>query len=196
MKTPLKIAIASAWFIGPIASSQAQNLVQTLSVNLTAYDTVKNRTVRIQTPDLINQFVGTNVPAGHLYLVTPIGNAPGSIGDLNAFLRITSGSKTVLEIPSPTQFNLYQDTVALRTNRSIIISYALNRFSIDSGSVQAELQVLSTWTIRLASGNQVDLSGSGIFSSSVNGWIWIYNVTQPYVPAAGTIYAGAPRAGP
>jgi hypothetical protein len=59
---------------------------------------------------LIGYFAGTNVPNGHLYLVTPMGNVPGVLGDLNGFLRITSGTTTVLEIPSPGQFNIYQDS--------------------------------------------------------------------------------------
>jgi hypothetical protein len=191
------IAVGGVLFLcGTVVPSHAQNLVQTLNVNLTAYDTVSNRTIKIATKDLIQYFVGTNVPGGLLLLVTPIGNAPGTTGDLNAFLRITSGTTTVLEITSPTEFNLFQDSAALKTNVTTISSHALNRFSIDSGSVRAELQGISTWSISRALVNGADLSGTGSFQSSVNGWISIYNVTQPGVPISGTIVASRPKPGP
>ncbi len=196
MKRQMKIAVGGLLLIlGTIAQSHAQYLVQSLSVSLTAYDTVGNRTFKIGTKDLIQYFVGTNVPGGHLLLVTPAGNAPGATGDLNAFLRITSGATTVLEIPSPTQFNLFQDVAALKTSGMTISSHALNRFSIDSGSVRAELQGISTWKIPLALVNGVDVSGSGSFQSNVNGWISIYNVTQSIVPVSGNIVASSPKPG-
>jgi hypothetical protein len=197
MKRKIRIAVAGVLFIlGTVAQSQAQNLVQSLSVKLTAYDTASNRTIRIGTKELIQHFAGMNVPDGHLYLVTPAGNAPGTTGDLNAFLRITSGATTVLEIPSPAEFNLFQDAAALRTNRTAISARALNRFSIDSGSVRAELQGISTWRISQKLVNGVDVSGAGSFQSSVNGWISIYNVTQPGVPVSGSIVASSPKPGP
>jgi len=140
--------------------------------------------------------VGTNVLNGHLYLVTPMGNAPGTTGGLSAFLRITSGATTVLEITSPTQFNVYQDVAALRTNGLTIVTHALNRFSIDSGSVRGELQGISTWNISQRPVKGVDVSGTGSFQSSVNGWIAIYNVTQEGVPVSGVIVAGRPTPGP
>ena len=56
-----------------------------------------------------------------------------------------------------------------RTNGPNITSHALNRFSIDSGSVRAELQGFSLWTISRRLVNGVDTSGTGIFRSSVNG---------------------------
>jgi hypothetical protein len=183
------------FIVGTLVQSHAQNLVQSLSVSLTAYDTVGNRTLRIGTKELIQSFMGTNVPNGHLYLVTPMGNAPGTTGNLNAFLRITSGATTVLEITSPDQFNLYQDAATLGTAGTTISAHALNRFSIDSGSVRAELQGISTWNISRALVNGVDLSGTGSFQSSVNGWITIYNVTQPAVPLSGTIVASRPKPG-
>lgn len=145
MKRKIRIAVAGALSIlGTAVQSHAQNLVQSLNVSLTAYDTVRNRTIRIGTKQLIQYFMGTNVPNGHPYLVTPLGNAPGTTDNLNAFLRITSGATTVLEITSPTEFNVYQDTAALRNNDTTISIHALNRFSIDSGSVRAELQGIST----------------------------------------------------
>lgn len=196
MKKELRIVIGSVWLVlGMVAQSPAQHLVQSLEVQLTAYDTAGNRTIHIGTKTLIRYFVGTNVPNGHLYLVTPVGNAPGTTDNLNAFLRISSGTTTVFEIPSPGEFNIYQDFAALRTNGSSITSHALNRFSIDSGSVRAELQGISLWTIARSPVNGADTSGTGIFKSSVNGWIAIYNVTQQSVPVRGTITAGRPRPG-
>ena len=188
------------FILGTALQSHAQNLIQSLYVNLTAYDTVSNRTIRIGTAAMIRYFAGTNVHNGHLYLVTPTGNPPGSIGDLNAFLRITSGAitsggTTVLEIPSPAEFNLFQDTAALRTNRLIISTHALNRFSIDSGSVRAELQGFSTWSISQSPFKGEDVSGTGSFVSNVNGWIGIFNVTQPMVPVKGFIIASRPTPG-
>ena len=196
MKRKISIAVGSVLFIlGTVVQSQAQNLVQSLNVRLTAYDTVGNQTIRIGTKELIQYFVGTNVPNGHLYLVTPMGNVPGTTGDLNAFLRITSGATTVLEISRPDQFNLFQDSAALKTSGMKISSHALNRFSINSGSVRAELQGISTWNISQGLVNGVDVSGSGSFQSNVNGWISIYNVTQPVVPVSGSIVASSPKPG-
>jgi len=42
----------------------------------------------------------------------------------------------------------------------------------------------------------VDVSGTGSFQSIVNGWITIYNVTQPVVPVSGSIVASRPKPGP
>lgn len=197
MKRKTKIAAAVVLFIlGTLLPGHAQYLVQPLNVSLTAYDTVGNRTIRIGTRELIQYFAGTNVPNGHLYLVTPVGNAAGAIGNLNAFLRITSGTTTVLEISSPNEFNIYQDYAALRTNGAAISSRALNRFSFDSGSVRAELQGISTWSVPRGLVNGVDVSGTGSFQSAVNGWMAVYNVTQTVDPIKGTITAGRPRPGP
>lgn len=191
----LKIAMATALLIlGATLPGRAQNLVQTLTVNLTAYDTVGDRVIRIGTPQLIQYLTGTNVPGGQLLLVTPRGNPPGFQGDLDAFLRIVKGTNTVLEIPTPSQFNLLQDIAAVKTNALTYTIRAINRFSIDSGSVRAELQGFSNWIIspRLVKG--VDVSGSGWFQSDVNGWIAIFNVTQPGgVPVRGSILASYPR---
>lgn len=197
MKSKTKIAAAGVLLmLGTLLPSHAQHLVQSLNVSLTAYDTVGNRTIRIGTKELIRYLAGTNVPNGHLYLVTPVGNAAGTLGNLNASLRITSGTTTVLEITSPNEFNVYQDYAALRTNGAAISSRALNRFSIDSGSVRAELQGLSTWKIPRGLINGADASGTGSFQSAVNGWIAIYNVTQSVDPIKGTIVAGSPKASP
>lgn len=191
MKRRSKLALALV-IMGMALASHAQNLVQSLTVNLTAYDAVNNREVRIGTSQLIRYLVGSNLVSGRLYLVTPIGNAPGATGNLNAFLRISQGATTVLEIPSPGEFNLYQDYAALRTAGA----HSLNRFSIDSGSVQAELQGISTWSISHRMVGGVDVSGTGVFRSTVNGWISIFNATQDRAPVKGTIAAGSPRPGP
>ena len=181
--------------LGTVVQSQAQNLVQTLNVKLAAYDT-DGRVIKISTSQLIQYITGTNVPNGHLYLVTPAGNAPGTIGNLNAFLRITSGLTTVVEIPSPTQFNIYQDFASLKTKGVVISAHALNRFSFDTGYVRGELQGISTWNISASPVNGVDLSGTGSFVSTVNGWMSIFNVTQASLPVSGHIYAGRPISGP
>ena len=100
-----------------------------------------------------------------------MGNAPGMTGALNAFLRITRGATDHIEIPSLTEFNLYQDLAALRTNGVTISAHALNRFSIDSGSVRAELQGAFDLEHLTGPVSGVDLSGTGSFTSTVNGWI-------------------------
>jgi hypothetical protein len=182
--------------LGAITPSHAQNLVQSLKVSLTAYDTVDGHAIRIGTSQLIQHFMGTNVPNGHLYLVTPVANPPGTIGNLNAFLRITSGTNTVWEISSPNMFNIYQDYAALKPKGNVVSAHALNRFSFDTGYVRGELQGLSTWNIKTGLVNGMDLSGTGSFVSTVNGWMSIFNVTQDSVPVSGYISAGSPKAGP
>lgn len=199
MNKNLKIAaVGMLLLLGSLLPGHAQNLVQPLSVSLTAYDTENNRTVRIGTREMIRYLVGTNVPHGRLYLVTPAGNAVGTTGNLNAFLRITSGRSTtaVFEVFSPDAFNLFQDYVAVRTNGAGFISHALNRFSIESGSVSGELQGFSTWNARRAPVNGVDASGTGSFQSSVNGWMAISDVLPSRSPVRGTISAGRPTTGP
>jgi len=197
MKRSIRIAIVGMLvLLGATTTGHAQNLVQSLKVSLTAYDPADGRAIKIGTSQLITYFMGTNVPDGHLYLVTPAGNPPGTIGNLNAFLRITSGTTTVLEITSPTQFNVYQDLAALKTKGNVISSRALNRFSIDSGYVRGELQGLSTWNIKANPVNGVDLSGTGSFVSNVNGWLTLFNVTETSLPVSGHIIASRPNAGP
>jgi hypothetical protein len=197
MKRKIRTAVAGVLFImGTLTQIHAQNLVQPLTVSLTVYDTGGNPAVRLGNKELIQYLAGTNPPNGHLYLVTPTGNDPGSLGNLNAFLRITSGATTVIEITSPDQFNLYQDSAALRTSGTTISSRALNRFSFASGPIRAELQGISTWSISQATVNGFGVSGTGSFQSTVNGWITIDNVTQPIVPVSGSIVAGRPKPGP
>ncbi|MBC7979078.1 MAG: hypothetical protein H7Y36_00775 [Armatimonadetes bacterium] len=197
MKRKFRIALSGALVVfGTVLQSHAQHLVQPLTVSLTAYDTVGNKVIRIGTKELIRYLAGTNVPNGRLYLVTPTGNPPGITGGLSAFLRITRGTNTVLEIPSPAQFNVYQDVAVLRTNGLTIFTRALNRFSFDTGSVRAELQGNSTWNISERPVAGVDVSGAGSFQSVANGWISIYNVTEKIVPINGIIVAGRPKPGP
>jgi hypothetical protein len=167
MKT--KTAILSMLIvIGAAVQLHAQNLVQNLTVSLTAYNPDNGRAFVITTRDVIRNFIGTNVLGGQLQLVTPVGNAPGTTGNLNAFLRISQRNVVLMEINTPNQFNLFQDASALTTFGTAVISRAINRFSIDFGSLHAELQGFSTWTIttRLVGGN--DVSGSGSFTSTVS----------------------------
>src|SRR6516164_8455746 len=90
--------------LGSIAQTHAQsNLVQTLNIRLVAYNPSQNsnkvQLVRITTKDVIQAFARSAVPKGQLQLVTPPGNQPGTTGDLNAFLRVTSGNNIVTTIP-------------------------------------------------------------------------------------------------
>jgi hypothetical protein len=195
MNRKLQLMVAGALFVfAGLLQGQAQNLVQPLTVNLTAYDSADGHAIRIGTAQFIRYLTGSDVTKGRLVLVTPPGNTPGTIGALGSFLRITSGNTTVLEIPSPGEFNLYQDYAALTTRGSRTSGKALNRFSIDSGSVRGELQGFSTWTIRTEPVRGTDVSGTGTFASKVNGWLEITDVTQGTAVVTGTIAAGAPRA--
>lgn len=194
MNRKLQIMVAGALFaFAGLLQGQAQNLVQPLTVNLTAYDSADGHAIRIGTAQFIKYLTGSDVAHGKLLLVTPPGNAPGTIDALGSFLRITSGDTVVLEIPSPGEFNLYQDVAALVTKGSKVSGKAINRFSIDSGSVRSELQGFSTWTIRTEPVHGQDVSGTGTFMSKVNGWIQIADVTQGTAVVTGTIAAGTPK---
>jgi len=192
MKT-IKIAVVSVLLmVGTLANSVAQNLVQSLTVSLTAQDPDRNRTVIITTATLIKYLVGSSVPNGRLYLVTPAGNSPGQTDNLHAFLRVKSGSRTILEVPSPDQFNLYQDVASLRNfGSTIVLSRAINRFSLDNGTIRWELQGIADWIIFKRTSHGVDMSGAGSFTSHVNGWLQIQNVIG-MAPVSGLIIAGAP----
>lgn len=191
MKKNLKGMICcAAVVLGMTAQSYAANLIQELTINLTIYDTVGNRILYADTPTFIRYLMGTNVPNGHLYLVTPPGNSPGQTGALGSHLRITSGSTIVYQIPSVSQFNMYQDVSVLTPSGNVTYSFAaINRFSFDTGYVRAELQGISTWTFFSDVINGVSLSGAGRFTSHVNGWINVYGVTHSESPASGTIFA-------
>src|SRR5262245_41408249 len=64
-------------------AGHAQSVVQNLTINLTAYDHVEARQIKITTKDLIRYFAQTNVPGARLLLVTPSPNEPGTLGNLN-----------------------------------------------------------------------------------------------------------------
>jgi hypothetical protein len=194
-------AVLTLLSLGSITQTYAQsNLVQTLNIRLVAYNPSQNsnnvQLVRITTKDVIQAFAGTAVPKGQLQLVTPPGNQPGTIGDLNAFLRVTSGNNVVTTIPSPASFNLFQDGAIVKTGGNHTASHALNRFSIDFGAFHAELQGHSTWNIVSKNQQGLDLGGSGSFTSSVNGVSTWDSVTVADVPTQGTITASAPKPGP
>jgi hypothetical protein len=193
-KTAIAVAILSL-VLGTFLPAHAQEIVQSLQVNLVIYDAAGRGTITIGTSQLIRHFTGSNVHNGRLLLVTPAGNAPGEIGNLNAFLRIKRGSETVLEIHSPTEFNIYQDVAPLRPGGTPRFIRAVNRFSIDSGSIRAELQGIGLWSVPRRTVNGVNVSGTGSFQCSVNGWISIFNVTQSDVPVRGVIIAGQPHVG-
>ena len=179
--------------LGTIAQSAAQNLVQDLNVDLFLYKDVNNETIRMGTPELITYLWGSPVADGHLYLVTPKRNVPGQIGALGAFLRITSGTKTVYNIPSVSQFNLYQDYAAKRSYPPALFFRTLNRFSFDTGAIRAELQGVSLWSIQQTPVNGVDLSGAGAFTCTLSGWMQIYSVNPSPLVMRGTIIAGQAR---
>ena len=186
MKDKIKIVVIGMLLIfGAAAQTSAQNLIQPFNVSLVAYDQVTGtsvRGVRLTTRDLIRLFVGTNVPAGRLWLVTPPG-ALGPNGNLNAFLRITSGITTVLEVPSPESFNVFQDSASVSMSGSRVTMLALNRFSFDFGGFHAELQGFSTWV--------GTTGGRGSFVSTVTGQGAADGTTVTGGPMRGSVSGGA-----
>jgi hypothetical protein len=194
MKNAIKIGIIGALLaLGAVTQSNAQQVVQNLSINLTAYSSTNGTTVRafhITTRDVIRYFVGTNVPNGHLLLVSPAG-PPITSDNLGVFLRITQGTETVLEVPSPDSFNIFQDSSTATIAGSRITTRASNRFSIDFGGFHAELQGFTTWNA-----SSQTPGGQGSFSSSVNGWSTVDDVTQALSPTKGTISGSAARLAP
>jgi len=179
------------------------NLIQTLSVNLTLYNQTSStdtsstaQLIRVNTKDLIQLFVGTNVPKGQLLLVTPPGNPPGTTGNLGATLRVMSGNTDIVDIPLLTGFDLFQNVAVVNVKGTHITSYAYNHFSFAFGNFAAEVLGYATWNIVEKTVDGIDLSGSGAFSAAVNGQATITGVTQTDVPAQGTITAGAPKPGP
>ena len=194
-------AVLTLLSLGSMTQTHAQsNLVQNLNIRLVAYNPSQNsnnvQLVRITTKDVIQAFAGTAVPKGQLQLVTPPGNQPGTTGDLNAFLRVTSGNNTVTTIPSPDSFNLFQDGAIVKTGGNHSVSHSLNRFSIDFGAFHSELQGHSTWNIVSKNQGGLDMGGSGSFTSNVNGVSTWDSVTIADVPTQGTITASAPKPGP
>ena len=177
MKDKAGLAVVGALLVfGSVAKVSAQNLVQNLSISLTAVnqtDTNILKSMRVTTKDVITYLNGgTPVHNGKLLLVTPPGNTPGEEGvDLNAFLRVTSGngqSNIVFEVPTPDSFNLFQDFASLSAHGAVSTTYAINRFSFDFNSYHSELQGFSVWHSVEKTVNGIDLSGSGSFTSAVN----------------------------
>jgi hypothetical protein len=188
MKLQVRLAsVAGVLLACGTVSSQAQSVEQNLSINLTAYDHVEARQIKITTKDVIRYFAQTNVPGARLVLVTPSPNEPGTLGNLNAFLQVVKDNTVIVEVPSPDSFNVYQDFAALRNSGTRTASRAIDRFSIDFAGFRAELQGFSTWSIS---------GGSGAFVATVNGAIAIDGVTDDWIPAHGTVSASAPRPGP
>jgi hypothetical protein len=202
-RSQMKISVQNqmAVFLGAVLAitslpARAQNLVQNLSISLTAYEHTGAKPVRITTKEIISYFAQTNVPGARLLLVTPLGNAPGTLGNLNAFLRVAKGDTVIVDVPSPDTFNLYQDFAAIHTTGTRTSSRAINRFSFDFLSFHAELQGFSTWNITEKTVDGVDISGTGSFSANVNGAVTVDGVTEDVVPVHGTITAGPPKVVP
>jgi len=185
MKTAYRIAAIAGMMVGMTTTSGlSQSVVQNLNINLTAYNHAEAKQIKITTKDVINYFAGTNIPGGKLLLVTPSPNEPGTLGNLNAFLRVVRNNEVIVEIPSPDNFNVYQDFAALKSSGPRTASRAIDRFSIDFNGFAAELQGFSIWTIS---------GGSGAFVANVNGAVAIDGVTDDWIPARGTVSATAPR---
>jgi hypothetical protein len=189
--TAVGLLLAATAFHTPAQST----LVQTLNVHLTGNDTATDKPFSITTRDWIRYFLGTNVSGAQLQLVTPIGNPPGTTGNLGAFLRIVKGNEILMDVTSPDKFNLYQDTISMKTSGSSVTVQAINRFSIDFGYLHAELQGFSNWHIATRLVNGVDTSSSGSFTSSINGIATVDGFTQ-YSPVRGSISASSPKPGP
>jgi hypothetical protein len=199
MKTMQIALLGGLLTLGAVTPSLAQtNLVQSLTFSLTAIDEptlTTTKKIRIVTKDVIRLFASTNVTKGQLWLVTPDTGTPGTIGNLNSFLRITSGATTVLEVPTPDSFNLFQDYASSSIKGNTTTVSAINRFSIDYGGFHSELQGFSTWKFVYKTVQGINVGGSGSFTSSVNGRGTEDGVTQADVPMQGTITAGAPKPG-
>jgi len=186
-KTEMKIAALAGMLLLGSITAHSHSVVQNLTVNLTAYDHVEARQIKITTKDLIRYFAQTNVPGARLLLVTPAPNEPGTLGNLNAYLQVVKDGTVIVEVPSPDSFNVYQDFAAIRSSGTRTASRAIDRFSIDFGGLRGELQGFSTWSIS---------GGSGAFVATVNGAIAIEGVTDDWIPAHGTISASSPKPGP
>ena len=196
-KAQIRIAtLAGLLLSAGLMESPGQNLVQNLTINLVAFDHVASGQVRITTRDVITYFAQTNIPGARLQLVTPGGNPPGTLGNLNAFLRVVKGEEILFEVPSPTAFNLYQDFAAIQTVGTRTSGRTIDRFSFEFGLFQAELQGFSTWNFVERTVDGVSVSGSGAFVSTVNGAVTVDGVTDEGIPTHGTIGASAPRPGP
>jgi hypothetical protein len=185
-KTEMRMAAVVGAFLALGAWQGSAQSVQTLSVNLTAYDHTGAKQIKITNKELISYFAGTNVPGARLLLITPSPNEPGTLGNLNAYLQVVKNNTVIVEVPSPDAFNVYQDYAANKSSGTRTATRAIDRFSVEFGGFLAELQGFSIWNIS---------GGSGAFVANVNGAIYIDGVTDDWIPAHGTITASAPKAG-
>ncbi len=206
MKIIRTLFVSVAVVAGTVASTEGQNAVQPLSVSLTAFSQSSPTTttrIRITNKDLIRYFTGTNITGAQLFLVTPVASqAASSLGNLNAFLRITKGNTTLLEVQTPDSFNFYQDGVSIGVRgNQITSSLGTVRYSVAFAGFQAELQAFNTWTIPMASRlgrttSTIPTLGTTSFSGAVSGTGTIEGVTGPVTPMQGTVTGGVPKAGP
>jgi hypothetical protein len=157
--------------------SSGQNVVQPLTFAMIAYNQstpTATRSIRFTNKDIIRYFNGSSVNGGQISLVTPqsSGMLTGT-GNLNSFIRITQRTTTILEVPTPDSFNLFQDSVVSNQRGQATSSVGTDRFSIDFAGLHAELQGLLNW-VNTASASGVgtgSVSGTGAF----NGGTGIFN---------------------
>jgi hypothetical protein len=164
-------------------SAQAQ-VQQSLSVSLTIYNENNGvvRAVHLSTKDIIQYYVGTNVPGGKLWLVMPFDPSPdpGANDNLGAFMRITGNGGLVFDTTSA-YFNVYQHSSSQSGNHIT----AWNQFSFDFGGFAAEVYGTATWS-RSSNG----AGGQGSFHCSVSG---MANIGDGQFPCTGSISGGSPR---
>src|SRR3954469_8193060 len=140
MKNTILMTIGAALVLAAAGEVRAQNVAQTLNVNLTAYSsgsgTTANR-IKINSKNLITFLGGGGSTNGsssrsqQLQLVHVTGGGADTNGNIGAFLRVVNGggknnnnstngnNNIVFEVPSPDNFNLFQDlaTTDSRGNR-------------------------------------------------------------------------------
>jgi len=211
MKNTILMTIGAALVLAAAGEVRAQNVAQTLNVNLTAYSpgsgTTANR-IKINSKNLITFLGGGGSTNGsssrsqQLQLVHVTGGGADTNGNIGAFLRVVNGSgknnnnstngnnNIVFEVPTPDNFNLFQDLATTDSRGNRTITFATDRFSLAFGTIAWELQGFTTWTSASAS----DPFGS--FHSTVNGFVSIDGVTQGSVPVSGTITGSAPKSAP
>ena len=171
--------------IGAVLQLNAQNLVSTINISLTACGD-NGRPIRVTNKDVVGAATGSGAVAGmRLLLVTPVGDDNTVVGgaNLGADLRITQGANTVFESDS-SSFNIFQDFASVKTTGNSTTVCAINRFSLDLGdSLRFELQGFSTWKSKV--------NGLGSFTSNVNGNAEVQGTEN--LPVKGTISAANPR---
>jgi len=192
-----KIALAA---LAAGLPSRAQNALQPINFALVAYDQptpTATKLIRFGNKDIIRYFAGTNVPNGQLLLVTPLASGVlTNTGNMNAFLRITQRQTTILEVPTPDSFNLFQDSISVSRHLTSTAATGTDRFSIDFGGFHAELQALNNWFTGHEGTRTNNIrfpTGIGRFSAfGASGEGTIDGVTQTGVPISGTITGGTP----